>query len=503
MLYKQFFFKPLINIMSIGLLSSSYIQAVNAEPFKRYDEVDYVVAQNSSGFSALLNRAKTQTVRLALFGDSQETAPNGGGRIYMPRLNYEFYRRYGNVPETTMESVDGGNASWLSRAALGVGSPNARRLTADMILPDQRTAGLYPTIKRGALTALYPRSQNLHGLTLGVQLADHAEFFKMDGVIKAEVIALTQPDSAEISYRVKPTSVVPRITYTEAVTAEGIIDLDLQSDTLTYKTGKTAALDFAGKPVLQVEFNSSEAGKLTDLIGVRFINESYPAGITISDFSKGGIGLSYFLSKHINSGPMLKVFDFDAAVLHFGTNDSKQTSAADFKAQTLKMIQYVRDAYSDPSFKVILMGDPDNETTTNPASYEQYAQYVGAQEEIALADANVLLINTRRIAADKLDWVRGKLRANNLSNDGVHYTDHGARKLAEVEIDALFSITDIRPIDVNTQSPTPEPSIVINGDRADWNAVTAYHDALVLRQYWFDGYIQQINGHLRCCTRLN
>ncbi len=58
----------LIYIIISGLLFSSLIQSVNAAEFKRYDEVEYVVAQNLAGFTGLLNRAKTQTVRLALMG---------------------------------------------------------------------------------------------------------------------------------------------------------------------------------------------------------------------------------------------------------------------------------------------------------------------------------------------------------------------------------------------------------------------------------------------------
>lgn len=73
---------------------------------------------NPSYFASFWSRAPTEALRIAVFGDSQETAPGGSGAIYIPRLNYEMYLRFGPVSET-MVSTNGGfgggvpYGSWL------------------------------------------------------------------------------------------------------------------------------------------------------------------------------------------------------------------------------------------------------------------------------------------------------------------------------------------------------------------------------------------------------
>ena len=96
-----------------------------------FDQVEHSYTQSPARFSGLWSQAKTRTVRLALFGDSQETSPEGKGDVYVPRLQYESWKRFGNVPETVVAGYHayGGGApfgDWLLRGAAarpGAGCP--------------------------------------------------------------------------------------------------------------------------------------------------------------------------------------------------------------------------------------------------------------------------------------------------------------------------------------------------------------------------------------------
>src|SRR5579872_1862824 len=56
---------------------------------------DFFWSQNPQLFQNLWQAARTGTIRIAIFGDSQETSPTSYGFQYIPRLNYEMWKRFG------------------------------------------------------------------------------------------------------------------------------------------------------------------------------------------------------------------------------------------------------------------------------------------------------------------------------------------------------------------------------------------------------------------------
>ena len=86
--------------------------------FPRFDQVAIMVAREPSRFSDLLEEGQHRVVRFALLGDSQETAPGGGGRVYMPRLNFALSEHYQNSPETLLEPIASTQFAWLQGSAL-------------------------------------------------------------------------------------------------------------------------------------------------------------------------------------------------------------------------------------------------------------------------------------------------------------------------------------------------------------------------------------------------
>ena len=112
----------------------------NSQTFLSFEKVDYVTVQDFQRFQEVWDKAESQNVRIALFGDSQETSPGGAGRVYVPRLNYEFFKHFGKIGESFVApgigSYGGGAppAEWLLLGAPGsvvgheVGLPLRQRL---------------------------------------------------------------------------------------------------------------------------------------------------------------------------------------------------------------------------------------------------------------------------------------------------------------------------------------------------------------------------------------
>ncbi|NJL16367.1 MAG: hypothetical protein HC938_03395 [Nitrospira sp.] len=67
-----------------------------------FDQVEPSFTRSAALFSSLWTQARTRTVRVAMLGDSQEASPEGKGDVYVPRLQYEAWKRYQNVPETVV-----------------------------------------------------------------------------------------------------------------------------------------------------------------------------------------------------------------------------------------------------------------------------------------------------------------------------------------------------------------------------------------------------------------
>src|SRR5687768_7830074 len=93
-------------LAAVALVSiAGPVAAQQGPPYQTFDEIPYAYAQDLGRFRSIFQtQARAGTVRVAWMGDSQETSPAGAGAAYVPRLGYEFFRRYGNVPETQLSN---------------------------------------------------------------------------------------------------------------------------------------------------------------------------------------------------------------------------------------------------------------------------------------------------------------------------------------------------------------------------------------------------------------
>ena len=87
-------------------------------------------------FQQLFRSASSGGLRIAMFGDSQETSNGGGGRFYLPALNLEFNLHYENTPESNVAFARSYAAEWLLGGSdFGVSST---QVSGSNLLPSQR-----------------------------------------------------------------------------------------------------------------------------------------------------------------------------------------------------------------------------------------------------------------------------------------------------------------------------------------------------------------------------
>ena len=420
-----------------------------ADTYATFDQLPYRYAQDPSRFDALFNSANSQTVRIAVLGDSQETAPGGGGAVFIPRVNYEAWKVYGNMPETTFlggGSYGGGGpyGAWLGQGSAPSPGPSATRLPADQVLPGvlalaHSTTNAATNINGEQYGQMFKLEQSAQSLPPGSNVPNNVNYFDTSGRVALQVFAATNASSGEIQYRALPTDNEPP-SYFVPTTTSGTLTMGLQSNSApaVVKSATTPALDFAGHQYMQVQVNGTDDTKLTDLVGARFVNLDHPQGMVYSSFSAGGYQSSTFTANHANAGSMFSALGMNAAVLHYGANDAGNSVTPDqFKTNELAVINLIRQWTGDPNFKFILISDPDTSNLT-AAQHALFDQYVGAQISIAQSDPNVMVVNDRRLA-DEVGWRVGDPRFTDYVADGVHYTPNGAIELASLEVNAMLT----------------------------------------------------------------
>jgi hypothetical protein len=411
-----------------------------------FDQVEHSYTRSPALFSDLWAQARARTVRLALLGDSQETSPEGKGDVYVPRLQYESWKRYQNVPETVVAGYHayGGGApfgDWLLSGAAAKPGGSPTRIRTDSLLPGiPAAAHAAPAGPQsvngqwyGQLMVLEPDARSLNP---AAEIPTTNQYFCTQGSVRAEIFAATHPQSGGILYKARPSDSAP--SYSATPTIEATAPLALADATYIVKSFTTVPLPLNGKQSLQLELLGSMTSTLTDIIGARFKSEQCPQGLVIQDLSAGGLSIKEFLSTYRNAGLLFRAMGFDAAILHFGANDAGEGATAElFRADTEQLIARIRSWTGKPDFPIILMSDPYRKGL-NQTSEAEYGRYPGALRAIAASDPAVLAVNSRRLM-DERGWNADQpTRVSEVLLDDVHYTPRGAIELAEEEMKVLL-----------------------------------------------------------------
>jgi hypothetical protein len=194
-------------------------------------------------------------------------------------------------------------------------------------------------------------------------------------------------------------------------------------------------LDFGGKRYLALEVFGTSDAEVTDIVGLRFFNETHPQGVVLDTFSLGGYAALDFLRGHADAGAMFRTFGYRAAVLHYGANTNGRPAPEQFKADIAGVIAGLRAWVNDPQFPVILIADVYR--SRSPKELAESDQFVGAQLAIAQTDSSVMVINARRLT-DDIGWNPTSGKSGLYLEDGVHYTPLGAKVLSAAVAAAMM-----------------------------------------------------------------
>ena len=414
---------------------------VTGQTFPTFDQVDYVTVQDFSVFQSIWDKAQNQNTRIALFGDSQETSPSGAGAVYIPSLNHEFYQHFGKVGESFVapgfSTYGGGSpaAEWLLQGSPGSSVGHfASQLSSNQILPGQTTRS-YTSSALGQATLLDTSNSNVSG---GGILGQANMLWQPEDIVSATIFGVSSLGSDEFSWRAASSN--GRLNFFLPIVSTGTTSIGLDSLAGRILSENSGPIDFGGENNRQLIVRGSGSNG-AQLVGIRFHNMSTPGGVSIQDFSAGGYRTTSFLANHSNAGAMLLAFgEWDAILIHTGANDAYSglgASAVQYRRNVADLIAAIRGPrwLDNPEQKFILVTDPYRDQGPTGQNF-QFDQYAGALADLAMADPNIMAINSRRLT-DRLGWNENS--PSKYLTDIVHYTAEGARLLASVEAQLILN----------------------------------------------------------------
>ena len=405
------------------------------QTFPTFDQVDYVTVQDFSVFQSIWGKAETENVRIALFGDSQETAPGGAGAIYIPRLNYKFYQHFGKVGESFAATGFGSyGGDWLLNGSFGNSRGHSDgTLAANQLLAGQQTR-IYTSSALGMNTHLDTSNFRVNA---GAQIPT-TYLWDSNDQIYVEIFGATNIGSDELSWRSIP--VDGGANFFRPATSSGTTNMGLDSPFGQILSETIGPLNSGGLPEHQIIVRG-EGSSGAELVGVRYFNTSDPGGVSIQEFSAGGYLTSSHINNHSNAGTMLAAFgSWDAVIIHTGANDAYSgpgKSALDFKHDVAELIELIRSPswLNNANQKFILITDQYRDQGPQSQN-DQFDQYAGVLADFALNDSNIMAVNSRSLT-EELGWNEND--PDRFLFDIVHYNSNGAIVLAAIESQLMLN----------------------------------------------------------------
>ena len=416
-----------------------FVDSAGAQ-FANFQDVDKVVSADMLTFQSIFRSASSDTVTIAMFGDSQETVPNAGGVDYVPAINFEFNQHFGNTPVSGIAFADSYDSRWLLAGGQnGVIDPSGKNRDSQL-LPSQAIGRFDNSRSAGGLLA----QLNLDAdATTPNFNAPGLEFGRN---VRVEVTVRDSIGSGEVDWRVNLQDGDGRNFFGGENIATGVTNLGLGASAGNYLTADLGVFQIPeDHNAVQVIARGADANGV-EIAGIRFINEDNPAGIAVESFSAGGYRAYRIEQDHGDAAQaLLGIANHDVLALHFGANDSVDRSAVEYREDLVSLIETFREWSGDEEKPIIIFTDADHDTGNSLFRREQFDQFAGVAADVALSLDNVLAVNSR-LLAHEIGW-RADGDLLDYAGDGVHYTTFGAQTLAEVEVAALVEALSV-----------PEPS---------------------------------------------
>ena len=394
-----------------------------------YVDVPRVTVGDAAYFKSRFEAARKGVVRIALFGDSQETAPWGWGWYYMSWLNARFAEVYGPATESLLltDHTAVERPQWLATVVEST-ARTASTVAANRALPLIDVHALLDAGPTGGAM----RAVLLDDASYCVDPAlEQRPWFDRSVPVVAEILAIARPGSGGIVWRNAPTdgntpdSAAP-------LAQSGALEFAAKTPAGQCAWFTTPALAKAGRRHVQLSISGSSAKNGTDVAGVRFRTSGAQHGVVMQGFTRGGMQLPELIQQHGESGAMLRAVGPSVAVIAYGANDAGNLPSVEaWRAQLLEAIAWIRVSMQDPAFPVIIASDLRGDNGPGPADMIDRMPVVAHQ--IALADPHVLALNLRRITEEEYGW-GPSLR---YLADTAHYRPYAQRLLAEAFVGEL------------------------------------------------------------------
>ncbi|MEY3144178.1 MAG: GDSL-like Lipase/Acylhydrolase family [Planctomycetota bacterium] len=425
-------------LLVVALTLVAPLRSVHARTDERtYRDVPRVTATDAPYFRSLLASASKGVVRVALFGDSQETAPAGFGRQYVAHLNARFAKVFGPATESVIYSnIDQADPpQWLavtqaSRAIVPTTLP------ADAVLPNFTVRGL---LAGTAQPLDWQRTLFLHDAARTTDpLLDNGVWFEPQGPYIAEVLALRRKGSPGLSWRNRPTD-LDMLDSNSPVVGSGSLAFGKNTPSGAFEWLASPPLSFGGRRHLQFELRGNSATIGQEMVGVRFRSLAANRGIVVQSIARGGMRLGDILGQHSQSGPMLRALAPQVAVLHLGANDAGYgPTKEEWRAQLVASIAWIRAEMGDPQFPIVLAAELRVSGSITAAAVIDWMPVIA--HDLAAADPRILALNLRRITEEEYGWGRWSMR---YLVDTAHFMPYAQRLEAEAFVGELTRVLAI------------------------------------------------------------
>jgi hypothetical protein len=422
-----------------------------ASDTRTYADVPRVTVADDAFFRGLFESARVQPLRVAFFGDSQETAPAGFGEHYLAFLNARFTRVFGPAHETILftNATAVTRPQWLATVAastaLGTAQTPAAEIPPNIVVHALRAA-------KGDRT----RALRVVFLPDAARASDPAlvggPWFATGAPIRAEVVVRRGALREALRWWNAPTDGDTPDGMAPAVAA-GTLVFPPEAKQGSYAALTTPPLDLAGRRHLQLQLLGVSDRDPQEVVGVRFRAEHGGAkggggegggveggGVVLQSLARGGMRLGDLVEDHGASAAILAAVGPRLAVLHYGANDAAvvEVTRDAWRAKLLEAVAWIRASLADPAFPVIIAAELPLGGSTLAAERIDWMPVVA--HDLALEDPRILALNLRRITEEEYGW--GRTSMFHLF-DTAHFQPYAQRLEAEAFVGELCAALGI------------------------------------------------------------
>jgi len=402
--------------------------------YDRYPKVPIVSSQDPAFLRELLLGSSKGIVRIGVFGDSQEACPEIWGRHYIMEANALMVEAFGPASETVIlqQGWWDGVPNWLAASHNLVRQPASQPQIPAVAVPPGMIvqARLGPADGVDAFHAVLMPNAERCVVTERIG----SPWFLDGSNIVVDVLLSRRSTAGSLEWR---GSIIESSHPVHAAPA-------LAQGTLTGQPPSGASVGWITTGTLpqptsgfrQISILGANPSHPVDVLGTRFRNAEQSRGVLLQPLAVGGAAIGDLVAKHGGSGPAIAALGLDAAILHFGANDTFRP-AQEWGSRLQQAIDLLRWAHGDPSFPILIVSDSHRRELPPDSDFDRLP---GVAAAVALSNPEIIAFNMRLVHEQAFLW--NDIRNLGLA-DSVHHKPHAQRMLARATVSTMLEAADI------------------------------------------------------------